>query len=53
MVNSVPIDVCPRAHGLWFDAYELEAVLAASRPEQDPALRLVREHLLRFAQRDA
>lgn len=48
----VPIDLCPHEHGMWFDAHELEAVLAASQKNDDPALKLVREQLLRFARRD-
>lgn len=50
--RRVPLDLCPREHGIWFDEHELEAVLAAAQPEDAPALRLVREQLLRFARRD-
>jgi Zn-finger nucleic acid-binding protein len=47
--QPVPIDLCPREHGLWFDAHELEAVLAATQPSDDPALALVRAQLVNFA----
>jgi Zn-finger nucleic acid-binding protein len=46
-LGTVVLDVCPRQHGVWFDAGEVSALAVAA---QTPAARAVVDHLVAMFQ---
>ena len=47
--DPVILDRCPHGHGLWFDAGELDQVLAGELAEDDAAFIRIKEFMGQFA----